>query len=159
MSYLLTAFAPLRQSRANDALARRAAARLGLRAEKSTRQRGTPDNHGGFRLIDPEKGTILDGSRYDLSAEGLIAKCGQLLADATARAPTLLMHSWHSGGMSALDLAGVGEHMRRAHSEGEVSDDQMKAISALLNALKTVEEHSKMAEKVGIDLSTWDWEA
>lgn len=49
-----------------------------------------------------------------------------------------------------------------AHSEGEVSDDQMKATSALLKALKTAEKLSmtmKMAEKLGIDVSTCDWGA
>jgi hypothetical protein len=58
-----------------DARARRAAQRAGLVARKSRWRAGSIDNYGGFMLVDPYNNVVVDGSRYDLSAEYVIDYC------------------------------------------------------------------------------------
>jgi len=58
-----------------DSRARRAAKRVGLRAIKSRWRRDSVDNFGGLMLLDPLKNMIVDGSRFDLSAEQVIDRC------------------------------------------------------------------------------------
>jgi hypothetical protein len=58
-----------------DARARRAAKGAGLVARKSRWRANSIDNHGGFMLVDPYSNVIVDGSRYDLSAEYVIDYC------------------------------------------------------------------------------------
>lgn len=55
-----------------EARARRAARRVGLVARKSRWRVGTPDNCGGFAIIDPSTNFILDGWRYDLEPEDVV---------------------------------------------------------------------------------------
>jgi hypothetical protein len=55
--------------------ARRAARRTGLIARKSRRRANSLDNLGGFMLVDPMTNFVVDGSRYDLSAEYVIDYC------------------------------------------------------------------------------------
>jgi len=62
------------QEPALDARARRAAKRIGMMARKSRRQISL-DNLGGFMLIDPRMNIVIDGSRFELSADDVIARC------------------------------------------------------------------------------------
>jgi len=55
--------------------ARRRAKREGLVAKKTRWRAGSIDNHGGFALIDPYRNFIVAGSRFDMSAEEVIAYC------------------------------------------------------------------------------------
>jgi hypothetical protein len=65
------------RAQALDARARRAALRAGLVARKSRWRRDTIDNYGGFVLIEPYTNVVVDGSRYDLTAEYIIEYCGE----------------------------------------------------------------------------------
>ena len=58
-----------------DGKARRAAARIGLKARKSRWRRDSIDNFGGFMLIDPHLNCVIAGSRPELSAEDVIEYC------------------------------------------------------------------------------------
>lgn len=58
-----------------DSRARRAAARVDLVARKSRWRAGTIDNYGEFMLIDPFTNAVVGGSRFDMSAEEIIAYC------------------------------------------------------------------------------------
>lgn len=60
-----------------DSRARRAARRVNLEARKSRWRLGTPDNHGGFQLIDPFGNYLVAGERYDMTAEDVIEWCRQ----------------------------------------------------------------------------------
>jgi hypothetical protein len=55
--------------------ARRAARRVGLVARKSRWRVNSPDNLGGFMLVDPRTNVPADGFKYDLSAEYVIGYC------------------------------------------------------------------------------------
>lgn len=55
--------------------ARRAARRVGLEARKTRWRRASIDNLGGFALIDPKYNGIVAGSRFDLTAEDVLAYC------------------------------------------------------------------------------------
>lgn len=75
--------ASVAQPRDNDALdarARRAAARSGLRATKSTWRAGTIDNRGGFMLADPLTNAVVVGHRFGLTAEDVIDRCREIRA-------------------------------------------------------------------------------
>jgi hypothetical protein len=41
-------------------------------ARKSRWRRGSADNYGGFMLIEPTRNVIVEGSRFDLSAQAVI---------------------------------------------------------------------------------------
>jgi len=73
-----------------DQRTRRAAKRAGLVARKTRRRAGTVDNWGGYQLIDARHNFVVDGSRFDLSAEEVIKICEhdswQQVGDAAARA-------------------------------------------------------------------------
>jgi hypothetical protein len=58
-----------------EARARRAAKRLGLIARKS--RAGLIDNFGDFMLIDPSGNRVVAGSRFNLTAEDVIAYCAK----------------------------------------------------------------------------------
>jgi len=58
-----------------EARARRAAKKVGLVARKSRWRRNSIDNFGGFMLVDPFLNCVVDGYRYDLSAEYVIDRC------------------------------------------------------------------------------------
>jgi len=58
-----------------DQRARRAAKRAGLITQKSRWRVGTVDNWGGYQLIDARRNLVVDGSRFDLSAEEVITIC------------------------------------------------------------------------------------
>jgi hypothetical protein len=58
-----------------EARARRAAKRVGLMAQKSRWRRDSIDNFGGFRLVDPYLNSVVDGSRFELSAEDILELC------------------------------------------------------------------------------------
>jgi hypothetical protein len=58
-----------------ESRARRAARRVGLIAHKSRWRAGSIDNFGGFMLIDPMGNWVVNGSRFDLSAAGVIDYC------------------------------------------------------------------------------------
>lgn len=66
---------PMTTENALEHRARRAARRVGLLAQKSRWRVGTIDNHGGFVLIDPYTNAVVDGSRFDLSAEEVLEHC------------------------------------------------------------------------------------
>lgn len=55
--------------------ARRAARRVGLIARRSRWRVNSPDNIGGFMLVDPRTNFAVDGFRFDLSAEYVIDCC------------------------------------------------------------------------------------
>ena len=61
--------------KAADSRARRAAKRAGLVARKSRWRSDTVDNMGGFMLIEPRTKTVVDGSRFNLSADDVIERC------------------------------------------------------------------------------------
>ena len=58
-----------------DSRARRAARRVGLMAKKSRWRAGSVDNKGGFMLIEPICNIVVDGVRFDLSAQYVIEYC------------------------------------------------------------------------------------
>jgi hypothetical protein len=60
---------------AHESRARRAAARVGLKAIKSRWRRDSIDNYGEFMLIDPYTNTVISGSRFDLRPELVIKMC------------------------------------------------------------------------------------
>src|SRR4051794_19091025 len=53
----------------DDAAARRAAKRVGLRITKARYRRDTFNNQGGFQLIDPHFNTVVEGLRYEMTAD------------------------------------------------------------------------------------------
>jgi hypothetical protein len=55
--------------------ARRAARRKGLVARKSRWRVYSPDNLGGFMLVDPRTNFPVDGFKFDLSAEYVVGYC------------------------------------------------------------------------------------
>lgn len=55
--------------------ARRAARRVGLVARKSRWRVDSPDNLGGFMLVDPSTNFAVDGFKFDLTAEYVIDYC------------------------------------------------------------------------------------
>jgi hypothetical protein len=55
--------------------ARRAARRIGLIARKSRWRVNSPDNIGGFMLINPMTNCPVDGFKFDLSAEYVMDYC------------------------------------------------------------------------------------
>jgi len=62
------------KERALDFRARRAAYKIGLMAVKSCK-RDSDENQGGYTLIDLSRNLPVAGSRYDLTAEDVIAYC------------------------------------------------------------------------------------
>ena len=58
-----------------DQRARRAAKRIGLVAKKSRWRAGTVDNFGGYQLINAYHNFVVEGVRFDLSAEEVIKLC------------------------------------------------------------------------------------
>lgn len=58
-----------------EARARRAARRIGLVATKTRWRRDSPDNQGGFMILDPSTRSPVFGDRWDLSAEAVIEYC------------------------------------------------------------------------------------
>jgi hypothetical protein len=66
---------PTNKERVLDSKARRAAARIGLKARKSRWRRDSVDNFGDFQLIDPSRNCVVAGSRFELSAEDVIEYC------------------------------------------------------------------------------------
>jgi hypothetical protein len=58
-----------------DQRARRAAQRAGLIARKSRWHLGSPDNLGGFMLVDPTTNFAVEGFTYNLTAEFVLAYC------------------------------------------------------------------------------------
>ena len=58
-----------------DALARRAARRVGLVARKSRRRIKTADNLGGYMLLHAMRNYCIRGSRCELSAGDVIEFC------------------------------------------------------------------------------------
>lgn len=60
--------------KALDARARRAAARVGLKASRSRSQQ-SGNNQGGFMLVNPNTNVIECGERFNLSPEEVIEYC------------------------------------------------------------------------------------
>jgi hypothetical protein len=58
-----------------EARARRAARRVGLIARKSRWRQGSIDNFGEFMLVDLYGNYVVAGSRFDMTAEDVIAYC------------------------------------------------------------------------------------
>jgi hypothetical protein len=58
-----------------EARARRAARRIGLVARKSRWRWGSIDNYGGFQILNPFTNFILEGVRFNLSAQDVIDYC------------------------------------------------------------------------------------
>jgi hypothetical protein len=58
-----------------ESRARREAKRVDLVATKSRCRKHTTDNHGGFQLVDPRRHAVVIGSKYNLSAKGVIEFC------------------------------------------------------------------------------------
>ena len=61
----------------SESSARRAAKRAGLVARKSRLRKHTADNKGGFMLTDPYTNTVVDGDRFDLTADAVISICDE----------------------------------------------------------------------------------
>jgi hypothetical protein len=55
--------------------ARRIARSVGLVARKTRWRKDSIDNQGGFQLVDPNWNTVVDGARFDLTAEEVIQWC------------------------------------------------------------------------------------
>lgn len=66
-----------------DSKARAAAKRSGLVARKS-RQAIHLDNFGEYMLIDPYLNVVVDGGRFDMSAEDVIRYCDERLRERVA---------------------------------------------------------------------------
>jgi hypothetical protein len=64
-------------SGARESRARRAAARIGLKAEKSRWRRDSIDNRGGFMLVDPYRNHVVMSVRFDMSAVEVIKYCAE----------------------------------------------------------------------------------
>lgn len=60
-----------------EAQARRAAKRAGLRARKSRWRKDSIDNYGGFQLVDPYLNIAVQGIRFDMTADEVIEYCAQ----------------------------------------------------------------------------------
>jgi hypothetical protein len=58
-----------------EARARRAALRVGLKAIKTRWRANSIDNYGGFQIVDPYFNTVIEGVRFDWSAEQVIEYC------------------------------------------------------------------------------------
>ena len=58
-----------------ESRARRAAKKVGLLAKKTRWRKDSMDNRGGFMLVDPYFNAVVDGVRYDLTAEQVIELC------------------------------------------------------------------------------------
>ncbi len=58
-----------------EARARRAARRFGYIIKKSRSRTESLDNFGGYMLVDPYINGVVDGLRFDLSAEDIIEFC------------------------------------------------------------------------------------
>ena len=61
----------------SESSARRAAKRAGLVARKSRWRRNTADNRGGFMLVEPITNTVMNGVRFDLTADAVIEFCAE----------------------------------------------------------------------------------
>jgi hypothetical protein len=61
--------------RSKDQRARNAAKRAGLIARKSRRAVDGWDNEGGFQVLEPSRNYVVAGSRFDLTADDVIAMC------------------------------------------------------------------------------------
>jgi hypothetical protein len=61
-----------------DKRARTAAERVGLKARKTRWRVDTIDNQGGYQLINPLRNAVVDGGRFDLSAEEVIERCSDV---------------------------------------------------------------------------------
>ena len=91
-------------SAADEAAARRAARRVGLRAVKSRRRRGTSDNRGGFQLLYDN--VIVAGVRLELTADDVIELCNKvergeapcLWVNEGARSPPMRPAAWMASG-------------------------------------------------------------
>jgi hypothetical protein len=59
----------------SESQARRAARKAGFVARKSRWRKDSIDNQGGFQLIDPSTNGIVDGSRFDMSADDVVKFC------------------------------------------------------------------------------------
>ena len=57
--------------------ARRAAKRVGLKARKSRWRAGSIDNFGNFMIIDPMRNWIVAGTRFDFTADDVVAFCAE----------------------------------------------------------------------------------
>jgi hypothetical protein len=57
-----------------ESRARRAVKQYGYLARKSRRTTSL-DNHGGFQIFDPSGNNVILGTRYDLTAEDILAWC------------------------------------------------------------------------------------
>ena len=71
----------MHNSDSNSALenrARRAAKRVGLVARKSRWRADSIDNLGGFMLIDAYRNEVVDGARFDLTAQDVIDRCAEM---------------------------------------------------------------------------------
>jgi hypothetical protein len=65
---------------AMDSRASRAAKKAELVAEKSAWRKDTIDNLGRFRIVDPYFDRVIEGVRYDMSAQEVIDFCEQRVA-------------------------------------------------------------------------------
>ena len=72
---MMAMITPALRDTALESRARREAKRVDLVATKSRCQKHTTDNRGGFRLIDPCRDAVVIGSKYNLSAKGVIEFC------------------------------------------------------------------------------------
>jgi hypothetical protein len=60
---------------ATDEVVRRAAKNAGFIARTSVWRRDSIDNHCGYMLVDPHTNTVVAGSRFELSADDVLAFC------------------------------------------------------------------------------------
>jgi hypothetical protein len=58
-----------------DHRARRAVKQFGLIVRKSRWRKYSIDNLGGFQIIDPATNFVVLGTRFDLTAEDVLAYC------------------------------------------------------------------------------------
>jgi len=97
-----------------DQRARRAAKRIGLVAQKSRRGAGTVDSWGGYQLIDSHHNLVVDGSRFDLSAEEVIKICER--------------DSWQQGWRHRGEGRREGAAVKTRHPNPEVIEAALEAV-------------------------------
>ena len=67
----------MNDTRNQEARARRAVKRVGLKARKSRWRAGSVDNFGEFMIIEPRGNYVVAGSRFDCTADDVVEFCAK----------------------------------------------------------------------------------
>jgi hypothetical protein len=66
----------------SESAARRVAKKAGLVAKKSRWRKDSIDNQGGFMLIEPRGNYVVNGEKFDMSADEVVEFCKKQMATA-----------------------------------------------------------------------------